>query len=503
MNLVGSAIILMVINFFGKLMGLLRETLLAYFYGTSDISDVYITATTMAMMLLSGIAEAASVGYVVVVVGKTDKNKISKLTSKLMLTVASVILAISLAISAFAPQIVQIYALGFNSKKVEMCTQMLRIILPFFTFSSLLYISNAYLQTINIFWYTSLSGLLTSLIVCMGIVFAGNNITILAVGSAMSLMIPACIGMLLLYKKGLKPYFKKPLIDDEIKKIFFLGIPIFIGQLVNQLNVIADKTFASLLGSGTISMLNYANKLNTTFFSLIIVPITTVIFPTLSNLASTDDVSLEKYKQTVSYIKSFFIFLSVPIAVGLFLLKNEIVEIVYMRGAFDSEAAKTTANALGIYLLSLPFLSLNYLYNTCFFAIKNTKIPVICNVCCLSINIILNIIWVKKYGYVGILAATVISSIALSIVMEFWLNKKLNGLRRNGEIINTLKVILSSLIMGMGVVILRLIVTISGIQWLLFASFCGLIIFVLFTYLLREKNINLIFSYLQKNISKK
>jgi len=235
--------------------------------------------------------------------------------------------------------------------------------------------------------------------------------------------------------------------DDYFKKTMNMMLPVFISVTINDINVIIDRTLASTLDVGSISALNYSNKLNGLVLGVFISAITTVIFPLLSNEANRDNI--DGVKNTMGYGINLILFITIPATVGLIVLANPIIEIAFQRGKFDIVATLMTSRALIFYSIGLVAMALRSLLYRVYYSLQDTKTPMINGVISVVLNIILNFVLVKLMDYAGLALATSVATIIATIVLLYGLRKKVGSLGIKGYIITFMKTGLASSIMGL------------------------------------------------------
>lgn len=444
-NLVIASMVMLVFSIISKISGFLRELVFAYFYGASNITDAYIAATTISTTLFAGITVAVATSYIPIISKANEKN-ISKITSNILNTVILIVFSVSILGTIFIDQLIPFVAVGFEPEKREITAQMARIILPFSCVYSVSNILSSFLQFKNTFWTIGVSVVINNFINMIAFAVSGGNLNVLAIGFVMSWVMPAVFFLGVAIKKGYRYSCAVDFKEDTLKTIIKLGIPIFLGQLVFQFNTIVDRNFASMLGEGTMTAMKYANQLNLFVLTIFVISITTAIFPTLSSLYSEEKIDEFKKisKNTINTVMMFVL----PITIAFFILAKPIVELVFMRGEFDMDAAIITSNSLMIYAFAIPGISMNEILNKQFYAIKDTKTPVLASCISLGSNIILNFIFIEKFGYMGLCAATAIANSVLAIILYIKLNKKIGGFDTKNIIINLSKMTFASIIMG-------------------------------------------------------
>lgn len=223
-----------------------------------------------------------------------------------------------------------------------------------------------------------------------------------------------------------------------------LSIPIILGTSLEQINILIDRTVASSLGAGAITILNYSGKLNGAILSLSIIAILNILFPKFSSLVSENNI--EKLKEQVKYIINMIFIFAFPIMFGIITLNKEVSIFIFGRGNLDKESVLATAKCLSFYSLCFVALCLRDLSTKIFYSFKNSKTPVINSSIGIILNIILNITLSKYLGVSGIALATSISTIFISILL-FYNLKRYDIYLDKRNFITLFKVLLASAFM--------------------------------------------------------
>lgn len=207
-----------------------------------------------------------------------------------------------------------------------------------------------------------------------------------------------------------------------------------------------DRTLASTLVEGSISALNYANKLNGFVMAMFITSVAAVIYPMLSKLSSEDN--KEKFTSSVVQSINSVILLVIPISVGAIVLATPIVKLLFQRGEFDARATSMTAIALIMYSIGMVAFGLRDILGKVFYALQDTKTPMINGAIAMIMNIVLNIILVKYLQLAGLALATSISAIVCIFLLFGSLKKKIGYFGQDKIMKTTIKSMVSAVIMG-------------------------------------------------------
>ncbi|MEG1310757.1 MAG: lipid II flippase MurJ, partial [Romboutsia sp.] len=231
-----------------------------------------------------------------------------------------------------------------------------------------------------------------------------------------------------------------------MKQILYLVIPVFFGSYVTQINVVLNRTLASTLEKGSITALNYANKLSLFAVGVIVIALSTVMYPILSKLVSENN--MERFKISLSKSINSIIILMVPIMVIIMFFSTLIVKILFEEGSFDTNATYLTSTALFYYSIGIVAYGLREILAKGFYSLQDTKTPVKNATISVGINIIFSITLVKKMGIGGLALASSISAILTTILLFISLRKKIGKLGFKNIFITFIKVSIASIIMG-------------------------------------------------------
>ena len=276
--------------------------------------------------------------------------------------------------------------------------------------------------------------------------------------------------------------------DPAIKEMLILVGPVFISTGVNQLNTIVDRALASGLVEGSVSALNYSSEVANIVTQVIILSLTTILYPQMTRLFASDNREeqsnfTEKYINIVSLIV-------MPLTGLIFIFSKEIVQILFGRGAFDANTVEFVSKALKIYALGIVGASFRDVLNKVFYSMKNTVIPMVNGVIAVACNIGMNFALVGEYKYLGLATATALSSTICTILLFIQLVKKLDGLQL-GEIGK--EFLFSVLGTGiMSVVVygsLNLFKISSDFLRCLIGGLIGILVYIIILAVVREKNI--------------
>ncbi len=446
-----SVIIIIIFSLGSKLLGFVREALIAAKFGSGTETDTFlvaITATGLLTTLLGVAINTTMIPILSEVEAKEGRSGKQVHASNIL----NIVIIFSLVFASIgwivAPIVIRILAVGFEGEQYDLAVLLMRIGSPVMLFSSILYVFRGYLQNEKMFTESAASNFPFNLVYIFFLLFLSSQFGIkgLMVASVVAVISQIAIQIPGIKKTGYRYKFIIDFRDKYIKKMMILVPPVLLGVAISDINAIIDRTLASNLVSGSISALNYANLLNELVLAVFISAITTVIFPMLSEKSSREN--LDDMKRTMGYGINLISLITIPATVGLIVLAFPIVQIAFQRGAFGGAATLMTSKALVFYSLGLPAMGLNLLFTKVYYSLQDTKTPMIYGAVSVAINIVLNLILVRFMAHSGLALATSIATIIATLMMFYKLIKKIGSIGTIGYIRCGAKAAVSSVIMG-------------------------------------------------------
>ena len=451
-NNVKSTIIIIIFTLGSKLLGFLREVLIASKFGSGVETDTFFIALTATGLVSELIRNSISTTFIPII-SEIERNKGKKGKIEHTSNIVNIIIMISIKFVILglllAPLIVKILAKGFQGEQFELAVKLTRIGMPMIIFSGVIGVITGYLHSEHKFTSSSAIGLPFNLVYIFYLLVLSSKFGI--IGLTVAAVLAVLSQLLIQIPEAMKAGYKYKIIIDynneKTKKLLYLSLPVLVGVAINDINTIVDKTLASSLVSGSISALNYANKLNNLILGVFISAITTVIFPLLSKESNNDNI--QGMKKIMAYGVNLILLITIPATVGLTVLAKPIVEVAFQRGEFDATATIMTSQALIFYSLGLVAMALRLLITRVYYSLQDTKTPMVNGVISVGFNIVFNLILVRFMAHAGLAFATSIATTIATLLMFYNLRKKIGPLGIMSYINCGLKSGLASAIMGL------------------------------------------------------
>lgn len=402
-----AAIMIMGISLTGKIFGLLRELLLAKFFGTDTIVDVYLMSYTIPSILF-GALPAMGVGFTPIyfeIKGNKEKNQF--LNNILCSCILFALICVAFTYLG-AKGIVAVCAPGFDSKVQALTVSFLKVTVWSVVLNTPVQILVSYLNCKERYIHSNLSNLTVSLTQALFIVLAAKiDVKLLPYG----FLLPYCLqfGWLFLVScyDGFRPH-PHVAYDKYIKKLLLIAVPICISNILVDFNGFVDKFLASYLPSGRLAALNYSFTLRAVFVTVCSTVITTIFYPRISELTALND--KEHLKNLVHQLFNSLMLIMIPLNVLGIVLANEGINLVFMRGSFTNESLILTKYPFIMYMLSLSIIVFRELIIRILYANGDTKSNLFYGGITIGINVILSLLLVQKMQHVGLALATTISA---------------------------------------------------------------------------------------------
>lgn len=439
--------IIMIGTLLSKILGLVRDIVLARYYGASLLTDAYIVATLIPSILIGVLATAILSTYIPVLNEEKKKGKEQHFTNN-FINICVVIITVFVGLYfIFNKQIVSIFVIGFSGEDLNTIVNMTNITI--FTSYALVLISiySGYLQSKNKFIATSFYGLIFNLISIIGICISYNySYKIMAImfviGYGLSLILLIISSIRCGYKYKLICNFK----DDAIKKVFLLTLPVLFNSIVWDINVVIDKSLISTVGEGYVSALNYSYKVISVATNVIANSISVYIFPKLTEMfQNKEDEAISK---TVTNSLFLMLALIVPITIFMICFAEPIIKVLFMRGNFDENALQITKTSLQIYAISIIPIGINTIIYKVFNAMQKNRIPAVNAIISIIINIICNFILIRIFSYKGIILATGVSNIVATALIIIRTRNENVKIKYRMLLIDMAKIMIATLIAG-------------------------------------------------------
>ena len=454
MNLIKSTGTFGFYTIISRLLGYLRDILIAMFLGTSLLADVFFVAfripNTFRRLFSEGAFNAAFIPSYTseAIKGKSKSNKFANEIFNLLFVS---LLFLILIIQLFMPFFLSLIAPGFNgnSEKMELAIYLTRITLPFLIFVSLSSFFSAILNSHNRFAAASATPIILNIIM-IGILLFGKILNDdLVYYLSYGVSIGGLLQLIFLYffvKKFFNLKFDFTFkINKKVKNFFEKLLPSIFSSGVTQINILVGTIIASFQSSA-ISYLYYADRIYQINLAIAGIAIGVVILLQLSKFIKLKN--KDKILSIQNKALELSMFLSLPACFGILIGSEEIISALFGYGSFSVDAVSNSAKALYYFGLGLPAFALIKVFSTFFFANHDTKTPFYISLVSVILNILISIYYFNKIGFIIIPIATSISSWFNSILLFIFLKNRYLFKFNDVFLYQFFRILFVSLIMG-------------------------------------------------------
>ncbi len=453
MNLLSSTSVFGFYTLLSRVLGYLRDILIAIFLGTGVYADAFFVAfripNTFRRLFAEGTFNAAFIP------SYTDsrlksKNEGKEFADQVFNLLLFFLIFLILIIEIFTPFIVYIIAPGFydNSEKFILATEFTRITFPFLLFVSLSSFLSGILNTNNKFAAAAAAPIILNLVLIISLVISvytnQNFAKNLSIGVTLSGILQFII-LIFFTKKFYFPSIKLNFkIGKRIKHFFKKLLPSIFSSGITQVNILIGTIIASFQ-SGAVSYLYYADRIYQINLAIAGIAVGTVVLPNLSKSIKLKD------KKSINFIQNksieLSLLLSLPATLGLLLASEEIVNCLFGYGSFNIQDINSTSLAVTYFAFGVPAFALIKLLSNFYFARDNTKLPFYISLFVMIINIVISVSLFSQFGFIIIPIATSISTWVGVLFYFILLNRDKFFYLENKTLLNFLKISFASLLM--------------------------------------------------------
>ncbi|RPJ65195.1 MAG: murein biosynthesis integral membrane protein MurJ [Acidobacteria bacterium] len=444
-----------------RVLGLVRDSVLAHFFGAGDAMDAFNVAFRVPNLLRDLFAEGAMTAAFVPTFTRyltlRGREEAWRLGNLVVNALAGVTILLAVLGMIFAEPLVTLFASKYAGVpgKLALTVSLARVMFPFLTLVALAAACMGMLNSLRRFFVPALSpamfnvGTIITVLPLVPLLRAWGYPAIyaVAVGTLVGGALQVLVQWPLLHREG---YRYRPAVDirhDGLRQVLALMGPGTVGLAAVQVNVLVNTILATDPRLGhAVSWLNYAFRLMYLPIGLFGVSIATAALPSISALAATDD--RPGMRRTVSSALRLMLMLNVPATVGLIVLAAPIIGLLFEHGSFTSADTASTARALVFYAPGLIGYSAVKIAAPTFYALHESRTPVIVSVASVGLNLGLNLVLVRVMGYRGLALGTALAAIFNASSLLFILRRRLGGIDGRRVAVATLKVLLASVAMG-------------------------------------------------------
>lgn len=503
-----SAFLMGIIILVSKVMGLVRDVLIAREFGTSELAIAYETASKLPLtifdFILGGVVTSAFIPiYNSVSVKRGKKDALSFLSSYINL-ILLITTSVTVIGEVFAPLLVSLIAPELSAETAALSVSLTRIMFPMVIFVGLAFSFVGFLQSEGEYNLPAVISLTSNIIMCVYLLTLSDKYSVygLSVALLAGWAMQALVQLPTSLKKGLRFSPRAKINTPDIKRAAKNIVPILLATWTTPLCSLINTRIASGIENGrAITALGYANKLYIIIVGLFSFVATNLLFPYFSKSAAEGNRE-EASRLTRTSLRTLT-YIIAPISVGVAVLSEPFIALIYENGSFTHADTLLTAEALTCYAVGMVFNAANEILTKAFFAAEDNKIPMLSAICAMCVNVIL-VLLLGSYLTTGGVALVTSAVSAVNMVINLIFAYK-RGLLIHDKADSTdiIKSIISALVMGVSVVLFSWNVTLdSRLNALILPTLVGVAVYVAVTAVIKSSETSLIIGFVRSRLKK-
>ncbi|HUE86725.1 MAG TPA: murein biosynthesis integral membrane protein MurJ [Vicinamibacterales bacterium] len=444
-----------------RLLGLVRDQVLAYYFGAGDANDAFRVAFRIPNLVRDLFAEGAmSAAFVPTFTAELTtggKPRAFRLANSVVTALVLVTGVLVLFGIVFAEPLVRFYAEGFEDVpgKLDLTVYLTRIMTPFLTLVAVAAVFMGMLNALGHFFIPALSPAMfnvATIVITVALVPISSQLGMQPIVLVAIATIVGGFGQLLIQWRPLRQegYGYRPALDvrdPALGRVLLLMGPGTVGLAATQINIFVNTRFAADEGTGAISALDYAFRVMYLPIGLFGVSIAAASTPAFSRQVARGDRT--EMQATLASAIGLMLALNLPATIGLVVLAPAIIALIFERGAFTPADTLATASALQFYAVGLVGYSIVRIVSPAFYALRRSRIPVAASIASVVANVVLAVILVRAMSFAGLALATSLAAIVNAGIQLVLLHRQLGGIQAGRIALTFAKTTLAALAMGL------------------------------------------------------
>lgn len=448
-----TTLMLMFITIISKIFGFLREAVMASYIGASDLKSIYTTANTLPVVIANFVAVGIISGFIPIY-NKAKNEEGEEAAEEFTSNVFNILMVFALVAVVigmiFARPFSKLLSPDLDGAYLDLATNYTRIMM--FAVFAYLYsaVFRGYLNLKGNFFDPAITGIIMNIVIIAFTILTGitDNPYYLIIGALLGNTLQYILFPRATRKLGYKHRRVLDFKNKYVRNLILISIPIIISSAAGEISIIVDNSMASaFFGKAAISKLFYSKTMLTMITGVITISVTTALFPKIAELGQLG--KIEQMKERISSSVVSTMLLIIPASIGMAVLSEPIIGVVFERNAFTRNDTIIVAALLTAYAPNNIFQSIVDVVDRGFYAVGDSKTPVIVVLIQQFLNVIFNLIMIKFFGIEGLAYATVLSTAVGTVLMLFQFRKKFGSFNFKSSLISLVKISLATVVMAL------------------------------------------------------
>ena len=448
-----TTLMLMFITIISKIFGFLREAVMASYIGASDLKSIYTTANTLPVVIANFVAVGIISGFIPIY-NKAKNEEGEEAAEEFTSNVFNILMVFALVAVVigmiFARPFSKLLSPDLDGAYLDLATNYTRIMM--FAVFAYLYsaVFRGYLNLKGNFFDPAITGIIMNIVIIAFTILTGvtDNPYYLIIGALLGNTLQYILFPRATRKLGYRHRRVLDFKNKYVRNLILISIPIIISSAAGEISIIVDNSMASaFFGKAAISKLFYSKTMLTMITGVITISVTTALFPKIAELGQLGKIDQMKERISSSVVSTML--LIIPASIGMAVLSEPIIGVVFERNAFTRNDTIIVAALLTAYAPNNIFQSIVDVVDRGFYAVGDSKTPVIVVLIQQFLNVIFNLIMIKFFGIEGLAYATVLSTAVGTVLMLFQFRKKFGSFNFKSSLISLVKISLATVVMAL------------------------------------------------------
>lgn len=452
--------VVMVITLVGKVLGLVRDRLLAVNYGTGMQANAFYTASRIPRVFFDAVFASAIAACFIPVFSeyltKKGKEAAFRFAGAFLTIMAVLTAALSVVGAVLAEPLVGLFADGYDAPTAELAVSLTRILFPTVLFTGVAFSFVGILQSMDEFNIPAIISTVSNLVIIIYYVTFNERFGVYGLAAAFLVgwLLQAVVQVPALRKKGFRYYPGLDWRSEGMRKVFALMLPVMVSTWVQPINLTVNSKFGSrLYGGAGVSAIEIATNLYLIIAGVFVLSVTNVIFPKLSRQTAGGDG--EAFRDTLRQTVHASLFFVLPMSAGLMSLAQPLVSFIYGGGLFDAFSVEITAQALVWVSMGMAGYAVQNIFSRAYFARQDGRTPLLAGGISIGVNIVLCILLVESMQVAGLALASAVSSVVYAVLLLLPLNRGQKRIFHLSFWKDTVKMLAAAAVMAVAVIVLR------------------------------------------------